>query len=175
MTENKIEDVAKKEGLLYHGIAPVYDAASKILVLGSFPSVKSREGGFFYHHPQNRFWKTLSGVLQCALPETIEEKKHMLLMHHIALWDVAAACTVSGSSDGTISNVAPNDIGRILNAAPIAQIFANGGTAYALYRRLCQAHCGMEAAKLPSTSPANAAFSLPRLIQCWSVILENLS
>lgn len=163
----------KSEPIVLHEIQPVYNLESEILILGSFPSVKSREGEFFYHHPQNRFWKVLSGVLQCELPVTIAEKKQMLLTHHIAVWDVIASCTITGSSDSSIQNVTVNNLNRILNEAPIKRIYINGGKAYALYEKYCRERFGREAVKLPSTSPANAAFSLERLIAEWSVILSE--
>lgn len=166
--------MTEKDKLLYHEIAPVYDAHSEILILGSFPSVKSREGEFFYHHPRNRFWQTLSAVLQCGLPNTIEDKKAMLLHYHIAVWDVIAACTITGSSDSSIANVTVNDLNLILNCASIRQVYVNGQKAYALYEKYCKERFGREAIKLPSTSPANAAFSLDRLVEQWSVIRENL-
>lgn len=160
--------------LTYHEIAPVYNAHSRILILGSFPSVKSREGEFFYHHPQNRFWKVLAKVLQCELPVTIEEKKHMLLEHHIAVWDVIASCTITGSSDSSIQNVTVNNLHQILECADIRQIYINGGKAYALYQKYCKEQFKREAIKLPSTSPANAAFSLERLMEEWKIIKESL-
>ena len=155
-----------------HTIAPVYDQYSKILILGSFPSVKSREAQFFYGHPQNRFWKVVSGVLGCPLPVTVEEKRQMLLSHGIALWDVIASCEITGSSDSSIEQVVPNDIGKILQAAPIRAIYTNGGKAYELYRKFCQKSVGREAVKLPSTSPANASYRLPHLMECWKCIKE---
>lgn len=158
---------------VWHEIPPVYDSESEILILGSFPSVKSREGEFFYHHPQNRFWKVLAGVLQCELPVTIAAKKQMLLSHHIAVWDVIESCSITGSSDSSIRNVTVNDLDKILTAAPIKQIYMNGGKAYALYEKYCRCRFGREAVKLPSTSPANAAFSLERLIEEWGIIREK--
>lgn len=164
----------KQNGLIYHEIMPVYDENSKILILGSFPSVKSREGEFFYHHPQNRFWKVLAAVLRCEVPVTIEEKKQMLLQYHIAVWDVIASCTITGSSDSSIQNVTVNNLHRILECADIRQIYINGGKAYALYEKYCRQRFGRTAVKLPSTSPANAAFSLDRLISEWQVIAYTL-
>lgn len=151
-----------------HQIPPVFDSRSQILILGSFPSVKSREAQFFYHHPQNRFWKVLSSICNVSVPVTVEEKKHFLLHHHIAVWDVIASCDIQGSSDSSIKNAVANDFSDILKAAPIRQIYTNGGTAYKLYKKYCYSVTGMEAIKLPSTSPANAAFSLDRLIMEWS-------
>lgn len=158
-----------------HEIPPVYDTNSKILILGSFPSVKSREGQFFYHHKQNRFWKVLSSITKDSLPETIDKKKAFLLRHHIALWDVIASCDIEGSSDSSIKNAVPNDFSNILKSAPIRQIYTNGGTAYKLYHKYCEKNTGIEAIKLPSTSPANASFSLERLIDQWNVILDQIS
>ncbi len=150
-----------------HEIAPVYDENSKILILGSFPSVKSRESGFFYGHPQNRFWKVLAGILEVPVPVTIDEKKKMLLEHHIAVWDVIASCRITGSSDSSIKDVVPNDLGKIVSAARIERICANGATAWKLYEKYVKKSTGMEAVKLPSTSPANAAWSLERLVENW--------
>lgn len=157
----------------HHGIAPVYDQSSKILILGSFPSVRSREVGFFYGHPQNRFWRTLAAVLGGEIPQTIEEKKQFLLSHSIALWDVVASCEITGSSDSSIRDVRVNDVETILSEAPIRQIFTNGATAHRLYRRFLQKRIGREAICLPSTSPANAAWSAERLAAAWSVILRD--
>ena len=151
-----------------HEFPPVYDENSEILILGSFPSVKSREIQFFYGHPQNRFWKVMAQVLNEKVPQTIPEKKEMLLRHHIALWDVIASCDIAGSSDSSIKNAVPADISRILKAADIQTIIANGGTAFRLYGRYCEPVTGRPAALCPSTSPANAAFSLERLSECWS-------
>ena len=154
-----------------HQIPPVFSHQSEILILGSFPSVKSREAQFFYHHPQNRFWKVLASLTQDSLPQTIEEKKIFLLKHHIALWDVIASCDIQGSSDSSIKNAVPNDFSGILKAAPIRRIYTNGGTAYKLYKKYCEPETGYPAVKLPSTSPANASYSLERLLKAWKVIL----
>lgn len=155
-----------------HPILPVYDANSRILILGSFPSVQSRAGGFYYHHPQNRFWPLLSRLLQEPLPHSIEEKKAMLLRHGIALWDVIASCTVTGSQDSSIRDVTPNDISSLLQQADIRRIFCNGATAYHYYVRYLLQQTGRSAQKLPSTSPANAAWSMQRLMEDWSCILD---
>lgn len=157
---------------IQHPIPPVYDQASKILILGSFPSVKSREGHFFYHHPQNRFWKVLAGVMETGVPETIEEKKAFLLKYHIAVWDVIASCTIEGSSDSSIKNVIPNDLNSILSGSAITQIFCNGGTSFQYYRKYQEKAAGKPAIRLPSTSPANAAWSLERLISQWAIIKQ---
>ena len=154
-----------------HPIPPVFDRNSKILILGSFPSVKSREGHFFYHHPQNRFWKTLAGVLDVPVPDTIDEKKTFLLSHRIALWDVIASCSIEGSSDSSIRDVVPNDLSVILDHAPIEKIFCNGAASLACYRRYIEPVTHRAASALPSTSPANAAWTLERLIEAWRVIL----
>lgn len=158
-----------------HKIPPVYNKNSQILILGSFPSVKSREGRFFYHHKQNRFWKVLSTIVNDVLPETIDEKKDFLLKNHIAVWDVIASCDIEGSSDSSIKNAVPNDFSFILKTAPIRQIYTNGGTAYKLYHKYCEKVTGIKAMKLPSTSPANASYSLDRLISEWKVIADQIS
>lgn len=157
-----------------HPIPPVFDSASRILILGSFPSVKSREGHFFYHHPKNRFWKTLAGVLDVPVPDTIAEKKAFLLSHRIALWDVIASCSIEGSSDSSIRDVVPNDLSVILSTADIRAIFCNGKTSWNYYRKYQEAVTGIPAVSLPSTSPANAAWSLEKLKGAWNVILPYI-
>ncbi len=157
-----------------HNIPPVYDEHSRVLILGSFPSVKSREQQFFYGHPQNRFWRVVSGVLCCPAPETVSEKKEMLLGHGIAVWDVIAGCTIEGSSDASIRDAVPNDISCILEAADIRGIFANGAKSAELYRKYIYPETGREAVKLPSTSPANASYSLERLTEAWREIAKLL-
>ena len=153
-----------------HPIPPLYDAYSRILILGSFPSVKSREQGFFYGHPQNRFWKVVAAIYEEETPQTIEEKRAFLLRNHIALWDVIGSCEIIGSSDASIRNVKPNDLSEILRAAPIRQIYVNGKTAEKMYKRYTLPKSGREAICLPSTSPANAAWSVERLVESWCVI-----
>lgn len=153
-----------------HNIPPVFDANSHILILGSFPSVKSREAAFFYHHPQNRFWKVLAGVTGDDVPVTIEEKKAFLHRHHIAVWDVIASCTITGSSDASIRDVVPNPVSELLEKTKIDRIFVNGKTAEKLYNRYLKAACGREATVLPSTSPANAAWKLPELTEAWKAV-----
>lgn len=150
-----------------HTISPVYDQYSQLLILGSFPSVKSRQAQFFYGHPQNRFWKVLAAVTQASAPQTIEEKKHFLLSHHIAVWDVIQRCDIEGSSDSSIKNAVPNNLDMILTEAPIRHIFTNGNKSYELYQKYCYPQTQRPAVKLPSTSPANAAYSLDRLIMEW--------
>ncbi len=155
-----------------HEFDPVYDRNSEILILGTLPSVKSREQHFYYGHKQNRFWKVIAALYGEAVPVTIEEKKKFLLRHHIALFDVIAECDIAGSSDSTIRNVVPTDLSVILKQAPVRKIFANGNKAYDLYMKYSYEKTGMEACRLPSTSPANAAYQMERLLQSWKVILR---
>lgn len=150
-----------------HEFDPVFDEGSQILILGTFPSVKSRETRFFYGHPRNRFWTVMAALTGLEVPVTIEEKKKLLLENHIAIWDVIASCEIQGSSDSSIRNVVPTDLNRIFEKAPIRAIFANGGKAYELYMRYSYEKTGREIRRLPSTSPANAAFSLERLVEEW--------
>ena len=156
-----------------HPIAPVYDENSKILILGSFPSVKSREQGFFYGHPQNRFWKVVATVHGCAVPTTIEEKRLFLLEHGIAVWDVIQSCEIVGSSDSSIKDAVANDLRVILNTADIRQIFVNGRKAEELYKKYIASEIGREAVCLPSTSPANAAWSVERLVEQWKKVVSS--
>ena len=154
-----------------HTIAPVFNAQSRVLILGSFPSVRSRAAAFYYAHPQNRFWPVLAAVLHEPTPETTEEKCALLLRRQVALWDVVASCRIAGSSDASIEDVRANDLRIILDAAPIRAIFCNGGTAYRYYQRLCRAELGREAILLPSTSPANARCTREMLIGQWGTQL----
>lgn len=156
--------------MIVHPIQPVYNKYSRILILGSFPSVKSREEGFFYGHPQNRFWRVLAAVFQEQVPRTIEEKRVFLLQNRIAVWDVIASCDIEGSSDSSIKNVVPNDLEQILHTAPIETVYVNGKKAQQLYIRYLEPETGRKAVCLPSTSPANAAWSLDRLIEVWKEI-----
>lgn len=155
-----------------HPIPPLFREDSKILVLGSFPSVKSREGQFFYHHSQNRFWKVISAVYQEPLPQTIDEKRAMLYRCQIAVWDVIQSCEITGSSDSSIRNVIANDLSVILETSGIKAIGVNGGTAYQHYMKYIYPKTGIEPIKLPSTSPANAASSLDKLVEAWSVLRQ---
>lgn len=157
-----------------HTFEPVFNRESRILILGSFPSVKSRENNFYYGHPQNRFWKVLAGVLEEAVPQTIEEKKQFLLEHHIAVWDVIESCTIIGSSDSSIKDVTVNDFSKVLERSQIETIYVNGGKAYDLYHKYAEKQTGIPAVKLPSTSPANAAWNLEKLCAAWSVIRERI-
>ena len=156
-----------------HPIEPVYDKYSKILILGSFPSVKSREEGFFYGHSQNRFWRVLSAVCKADTPVTIQEKKQFLLDNHIAVWDVIKSCDIVGSSDSSIKNVVPNDLNIILGSADIKQIYVNGKKAEELYKKYIEPKIKREAICLPSTSPANAMWKLERLVEEWGRLLNN--
>lgn len=157
---------------LSHTVDPVFDRNSKILILGTFPSIKSRESGFFYGHPQNRFWRVLARICGSACPVSIDEKKQMLLNNHIVLWDVINTCDIAGSADSTIVNVMPNDLSVIRNTANIQQIFVNGKKAEELYKKFLEKQTGIKAICLPSTSPANASWSEDRLVDSWSVIKE---
>lgn len=155
-----------------HPIPALYDDSSCILILGSFPSVKSRESCFFYGHPQNRYWRVLAAIVEDEIPATVEEKRSFLLRHHIAAWDVIGSCEITGSSDSSIRNAVPNDLTPILAEANIRQIFTNGKTADRMYRKYCEKQTGRNAVCLPSTSPANAAWSLDRLIDEWKRAIE---
>ena len=152
-----------------HTFGPVYDSESRILILGSFPSVKSREISFYYGHPQNRFWKLLSLLFN----EEIKDKKTFLLKHHIALFDVLESCDIIGSSDTSIRNVKPNDLSLIINNSKIETVYLNGSKAYELYKKYCADKYDIDAIKLPSTSPANAAYSIEKLYNEWMMILKN--
>lgn len=164
----------KEKPLIQHTIPPLFDENSKILILGSFPSVKSREAQFFYGHPQNRFWPVMAALLSCKVPETIQEKMAMILGNRIALWDVIAFCDIEGSDDASIRNVIPNDLRRITEVADIKRIFTNGGKSYALYNKYCLSQTGMPATRLPSSSPANAGCGLKKLIEAWRAVKEAL-
>lgn len=159
---------------LRHPFPAIYAPDSRILILGSFPSVKSREQMFFYGHPQNRFWRVMAALLGADVPQTVEEKRAFLLANHIALWDVIASCDIAGSSDASIRNAVPNDLTPILETACIRQIFTNGGTAHRLYRKYIYPLTGREDTVLSSTSPANAARSLDALIDAWQPVREAL-
>lgn len=155
---------------LCRNFGPVFDSASKILILGSFPSVKSREKAFFYGHPQNRFWPLLGRILNCDIPSDVEGKKALLLQKGIALWDVIEECDIIGSSDSSIRNVVPVDILKVLNTADIKNIYCNGNTSYNLFMKYLFPICSRIPIKLPSTSPANAAWTPDRLFEEWKSI-----
>ena len=157
---------------MIHPIPPTWNSESSILILGSFPSAKSREMAYFYGHPQNRFWYVLAALYSEKFPETVEERKNFLLNHHIAAWDVIASCTIVGSSDSSIQDVKVNNLLPILAGAPIKKIYVNGKKALEYYNKYTLTQTGREAICLPSTSPANAAWSMNRLIEAWQQILE---
>ncbi len=165
---NNTNDPAAR--VLHHPFGPLYSPESRVLILGSFPSVKSRQQQFFYGHPQNRFWKVIAAVFGCEVPSTVEEKKRLILDHHMALWDTIASCEITGSSDASIRNVRPNDLQVIFGSCAIGRIYCNGRKSFELYRKYIEPVTGREAVCLPSTSPANAQWSLERLIGKWSVI-----
>ena len=156
--------------MIQHPIPPVYDRDSRILILGSFPSVKSREAMFFYGHPQNRYWKVLAAVFGEEVPMTVPDKKAFLLRNHIAAWDVIASCDIVGSSDSSIKNVTANDLTPILETADIKEIFVNGKTAEKMYKKYTEPVTDRPCVCLPSTSPANAAWTLEKLVEAWSVV-----
>ncbi len=158
---------------IYHPIEPFYDKNSEILILGSFPSVKSREQMFFYGHSQNRFWKVAAAVFDSDIPKTIPEKKAFLKKNHIALWDVIGSCDIEGSSDASIENVVANDISVILKQADIRGIFVNGKTAEKYYKKYIEPQTKLKAICLPSTSPANAAWNDEKLVESWSRAVEK--
>ena len=156
--------------MLNHPFGPLYSEHSKILILGSFPSVRSRAQNFFYGHPQNRFWKVVAAEFGAPVPVSIKEKKELILAHDLALWDSIASCEITGSSDASIKNATANDLSVILDNCSIEQIYCNGRKSHELFRRYIEPSIGREAVCLPSTSPANAQWSLDRLIDAWSVI-----
>ena len=160
----------KQAQYIVHPIPPLVDEHSRILILGSFPSVKSREQAFFYVHPQNRFWRVLPALYGAEPLKTIPEKRAFCAHHGIALWDVIASCEIVGSSDSSIQNAVANDLTVILSAAPIERIFTNGKTAGKLYDRYILPQIGKPAVCLPSTSPANAAWTLEKLVAAWQII-----
>ena len=156
--------------MVVHPIDPVFNEHSRVLILGSFPSVKSREAEFFYGHPQNRFWKVLAAVFHRAVPVTVEEKRALLLEEGVALWDVIASCEIRGSSDSSIKNAVPNDLTPIFKAANIEAIYVNGKTAEKYYKKYLLPVTHRETLCLPSTSPANAAWNLERLVESWQIL-----
>lgn len=161
--------------LLHHPFAPLMSAESRTLILGSFPSVKSRENRFYYGHPQNRFWPMLAAVFAVTVPHTVEEKTQLVLSQHLALWDTIASCTIKASADASVRDVVPVDIRRVMDGAPIARILCNGGLSGRLYHRYLEPITGLPAMVLPSTSPANASWSLQRLIEAWrKALLEEI-
>ena len=159
---------------IIHSIEPVFDTESRVLILGTMPSPKSREVQFYYGHPQNRFWRVLAAVLGEEVPQSVPEKKAMLLRHRIALWDVLAECEITGASDSSIRNPVANDLSVILDHAPVQAVFTTGATAWKLYTRLQKPHTGIEAVRLPSTSPANCAVKMEALTGAYKAILPWL-
>ena len=159
-------------GLVTHEFDAFFDKDSRVLILGTIPSPKSREQGFYYGHPRNRFWKVLADVLKKEVPQTVEERQIFLKENHIALWDVLESCEIKGASDVSIRNARPNDMNRILQVADIRAIFATGAKAAQLYKKLCFPECGVEAVRLPSTSPANCGCSYEKLREAYSQICD---
>ena len=172
-TKMKIMGQTDKQSVQQHPFPPLYDKDSKVLILGSFPSVKSREMKFFYGHPQNRFWKAIASIFDQENPTSIEEKKKLILDNHLALWDVIAECEISGSSDASIKNAKANDLSEIIKNSKIQKIIVNGKTAERLYIKYIEPVTGIKAVVLPSTSPANAVWSLERLVDVWKSEIKN--
>jgi hypoxanthine-DNA glycosylase len=162
-----------KHQTITHPLRPLFQADSKILILGSFPSVKTREYGFFYGHPQNRFWPLLERIFGVKLSTDIKERRAFLLQHHLALYDVIYRCDIIGSSDASIQNAVPSDLSHIFKEADIKQIFCNGGTAYRYYKKYHEQQTGFKALQLPSTSPANARSTMDDLYNRWKIIKED--
>lgn len=167
------EKVSRYETIT-HTLKPLYNSESKILILGSFPSVKTREYGFFYGHPQNRFWPVMEKLFNEKLSRDIEERKNFLLSHGIAVYDSIYECDIIGSSDASIKNVKPSNLVEIVKTADIKQVFCNGGTSYKYYKKYHAKKLGLKGAKLPSTSPANARYRLDDLLEEWSEILKYI-
>lgn len=155
------------------GFAPVAGPRSHVLILGSFPSAKSREVGFYYGHPQNRFWPLLAHLLGQPIPETIEQKKALILQNGLALWDTVCCCTITGASDASIRDVQPNDIAMLCRTYPIEKIYCNGAASFRVYQKYAQEQTGITAEKLPSTSPANAAWRMERLQTAWAQVIRG--
>ena len=165
--------MSSPEQRLFHPFGPLFSPDSRVLILGSFPSVKSREQNFFYGHPQNRFWKVIAALFEQETPQTIPEKKDLILSHGLALWDSIASCVITGSSDASIREVRASDLRIILDHAPIERICCNGRKSFEMYEKYIRPEIGREAVCLPSTSPANAQWSLQKLITAWAVIRES--
>ena len=157
---------------IVHPFGPLFDERSEILILGSLPSVRSREQKFFYGHPQNRFWPLLASLFGEEAPRTVEEKRALALRNRVALWDTVYSCDIVGSSDSSIRSVVPTDLRPILNGSRITRVFCNGAASGRYYRMYQEKTLGREAVVLPSTSPANAAWTMERLRAAWRVILE---
>ena len=157
-----------------HGFGPVFDAGSRVLILGSFPSVRSREVGFYYGHPQNRFWRVLGRILNDPVPDGTENRKAYLARHGVALWDAVISCEIVGSADAAIKDPEPADLSLILSTAPIRAIFCNGTLSYSLLQKNRTLPRDLLVFRLPSTSPANAAWSLDRLAKEWETVSAYL-
>ncbi len=158
---------------IQHGFAPVFDGRSRVLILGTLPSGKSRETGFYYGHPQNRFWKVLAVLFDEDVPQTVGDKKAMLLRNGVAVWDVVDSCDIIGASDSSIKNVVPADVAGLLARTGIEKVFANGALAKKLYDKYTLDRTGIPAVQLPSTSPANARFRLDDLVKSWEIIKDG--
>lgn len=159
-----------------HTLEPIFDGRSRVLVLGTMPSPASRGRGFYYAHPQNRFWRVMErlfGLADGALADNAA-RRAFLLGRRIALWDVLASCRIEGASDASISDAVPNDLSRVLAAAPVERVFTTGATATRLYRRLCEPVTGLPATGLPSTSPANARMRLDDLVEAYRPLADAL-
>ena len=168
------EGAAMDATTVTHEIQPVFDSRSRVLLLGTMPSPASREQGFYYGHPQNRFWRVLAAIFNEPAPRTIEEKRDMLLRHHVALWDVLASCEIEGASDASIRDAQPNDLARIFDVADIRAVFATGTKAGELYHKLVEPTLGVPCTTLPSTSPANAKMKLDNLADAYGKALLPL-
>lgn len=160
-------------GRIVHPFPPLFCGESDTLILGSFPSVKSREAMFFYGHPQNRFWKLAAMLFGEPVPETIEEKTALILNNRLALWDSIRSCTITGSSDSSVRDVVPNDLSLIFENSRVNRVFCNGALSHKMYMKYIFPETNVKAVKLPSTSPANAAFSIDRLYEHWKIILDR--
>ncbi|MBO7384852.1 MAG: DNA-deoxyinosine glycosylase [Clostridia bacterium] len=158
-----------------HPFPPIYAPDSRVLILGTFPSVRSRETGFYYGHKQNRFWHVMACLFEERVPVTDEEKKALLLRHGIALWDVLRECDITGSSDASIRRAVPNDIRALIEQTRIQSVYTNGKKAHEMYLRYAFGSLGIQDICLPSTSPANARTDLNGLISAWQVIKSELS
>ncbi|NLM19990.1 MAG: DNA-deoxyinosine glycosylase [Clostridiaceae bacterium] len=175
--KNKLNNTDRKQldnryQTIVHPLPPFYRPNSRVLILGSFPSIKTREMGFFYGHPQNRFWPILANLFEDEIPQTLEQRKEFLQRYQIAAWDTIYQCDIIGSSDSSIRNVVPTDLKPIIKQSLITQIFTNGGTSDKYYKQYHEKLLGIKAIKLSSSSPANARFSLERLIEEWKIILD---
>lgn len=156
---------------IYHPFEPVWTPQSRVLILGTIPSVTSRENKFYYGHPNNRFWRVFAGLFGVEIPQTIDEKRNLLFEHNIALWDVLSSCEIIGSDDASIRHPVPNAIAGLVAKCAVEKILLNGKRAYSLYEKYCAADIKIPATCMPSTSPANAAWGLERLISAWGAEL----